>query len=315
VERIGTANYHAPEVTSSLHYTVKSDVWAIGVIMWEAMQLRPPGGEPVTLGMINFPSIVRFYGQAAYDLLAMHLADNPEQRAQAGKIKETMLQLLQDSTRQKVASRASLCQAMAQSDAARKADRLRPQTVQVIITQKDRAGLKLADSEQEMRDASSNRFLGNGASDASTHSSSLSSTERSNAPTTDENADAPEVLELSAELGIYVTAGAGGEFGAWKIASLPADKPAAKSNGLAVGEYLWEINGKIIFGMPFQLISSLIKGTNPVVRLGVKAGLGLSIREALVHRNGNVCVCVCVCLCVCPTLMTAGKALITADGR
>ena len=294
MERIGTANYHAPEVTSSLYYSVKSDVWAIGVIMWEAMQLRPPGGEPVTLGMINFPSIVRFYGQAAYDLLVMHL----EQRAQAGKIKETMLQLLKDSTRQKVASRASLSQAMVQADAARKADRMRPQTVQVIITQKDRAGLKPADGEQEARDERSNRFQGNGASDASTYSSSLSSTDGSNVPTTDENTDAPEVLELSAELGIYVTAGAGGEFGAWKIASLPADKPAAKSNGLAVGEYLWEINGKIIFGMPFQLISSLIKGTNPVVRLGVKAGLGLSIREVLIHRNGNVRVCVCVCACV-----------------
>jgi len=148
VERIGTANYHAPEVTSSLHYSVKSDVWAIGVIMWEAMQLRPPGAEPVTLGIINFPSIVRFYGQAANDLLVMHLTDHPEQRAQAGKIKEAMLQLLQDSTRQKVASRASLYQAMAQSDAARKADRMRPQTVQVIITQKDRAGWKPTDREQ-----------------------------------------------------------------------------------------------------------------------------------------------------------------------
>ena len=94
MERVGTVTYHAPEVQSALQYSVKSDVWAIGVIMWEAMQLRPPGGEPITVGMINFPSLVQFYGQAARELLLMHLAEYPDQRAQAGKIKETMLQLL-----------------------------------------------------------------------------------------------------------------------------------------------------------------------------------------------------------------------------
>jgi len=290
VERVGTVTYHAPEVQSALQYSVKSDVWAIGVIMWEAMQLRPPGGEPITVGMINFPSLVQFYGQAARELLLMHLAEYPDQRAQAGKIKETMLQLLQDSSRQAVASRALSSQVMAQSDAARQAEWMRPRSVQVP---KDTSELQTPDIGQEMNDASSGRSQLDSASDVGMHSDSLSGHQSAgqHESVADENdkqqAETPKVLELSAELGIFVTAGTGGEFGAWKIASLPADKPAAKSNGLVVGEYLWEINGKIIFGMPFQLISSLAKGKSPVVRLGVKSGLGLSIREALVYREGH----------------------------
>ena len=303
-ERIGTITYHAPEVQSSLNYSVKSDVWAIGVIMWETMQLRPPGGEPVSPGMLNFTPILQIYGQPARELLLQHLSAHPDQRPQAGAIKESMLQLLKDSTRHTVVSRAYQSSATAQSDAARQADWMRPRSVQVPSTLADSYESLPQQNEQDQSESVSGRFQSDSVSDLSSVLSksgdSVPSTDRSNAPTFsavqpetaveahDSAGQAPlDVLELSAELGIYVAAGVGGEFGAWKIASLPADKPAAKSNAVSVGEYLWEINGKVIFGMPFQLICSLVKGTNPEVRMGVKTGLGLSIRNAIIRRDGD----------------------------
>jgi hypothetical protein len=181
---------------------------------------------------------------------------------------------------------------------------MRPRSVQVPSTLTDPYESLLQQNEQDRSESVSGRFQSDSVSDLSSLLSksgdSVPSIDRSNAPTF--NAAQPEaaveahdsagqeasgVLELSAELGIYVTAGIGGEFGAWKIASLPADKPAAKSNAVSVGEYLWEINGKVIFGMPFQLICNLVKGTNPEVRMGVKTGLGLSIRNAVVRRDGD----------------------------
>lgn len=313
IERIGTVTYHAPEVKSSLQYSVKSDVWAIGVIMSETMQLWASGGEPVNISMINFSAIVPIYGQPARELLAMHLTDHPDQRPHAGALKESLMQLLQLPTRQIVASRAYSSSARSVTDAARHLDWMRPRTVPVPDTLKDNTSdLQPVMYEQDQRsDSGSGRYQWDNASDPSIHSvrdgGSVSSTDHSHATTVHsgsrsnnvasahaepilepaKHSESAEVLELSEELGIYVISGTGGEFGAWKIAKLPTDKPAAKSKAIAIGEYLWEINGKIIFGMPFQLISSLIKGKSPEVKLGVKAGLALSIRNAVIRRDGD----------------------------
>ena len=313
LERIGTVTYHAPEVKSSLKYSAKSDVWAIGVIMLETLQLRPGAAEPMNISMINFSTIVPVYGQPARELLLMHLTDHPDQRPNAGALKESLMQLLQEPTRQTVASRAYSSSARSVTDAARQLDWMRPRTVPVPDTLKDNTSdLQPVMYEQDQRsDSGSSRYQWDSASEPSVQSArdggSVSSTDRSHATTVNSGSrsnnvasaqaepiqepakpsESAEVLELSEELGIYVSSGTDGEFGAWKIAKLPEEKPAAKSKAIAIGEYLWEINGKIIFGMPFQLISSLIKGKSPEVKLGVKAGLALSIRNAVIRRDGN----------------------------
>jgi len=313
VERIGTVTYHAPEVHSSLHYSTKSDVWAIGVIMWETMQLRPSGGEPLNLGVVNFALMLPVYGLPARELLMMHLAHHPDKRPPCGALKETMLQLLQESTRHTVASRAYTSSAAAQADAAQQAEWMRPRTLQVPGTIADASEHVTSGMEQDQcAETTSSRPQGGGVFvvlDSDTQSgregAAMSSIEHPHAPATQDvnreqtgsmpeagdpdpahNESAPEVLELSQELGMYISAGTGGEFGAWKVASLPEDKPAAKSNSIAAGDYLWEINGKVIFGMPFQLISSLVKGKSLELRLGVKKGLGLSILSAVIRRDG-----------------------------
>jgi serine/threonine protein kinase len=298
LERVGTVTYHAPEVQNSLNYSVKSDVWAIGVIMWETMQLRPPGGEPVRLTMINFQDIAPTYGQACRDLLVMHLADHPEQRDNAGALKAAMLQLLQESTQQTIASRAYMSSASVQSEAAKYADLMRPRMIQVPHGMVDTSDGQ-PQLSHEPGDVRAGQPNWDRASESSTYSGrdggSVTSNDRSQAGTTASHVqdlfspteETPEVMELSSDLGIHVTAGTGGEFGAWKIALLPEHKPAAKSNTIAVGEYLWEINGKVIFGMPFQLISSLVKGNAAEVKVGVKKGLGLSIRHAVIRFDGD----------------------------
>ena len=295
VERVGTLTYHSPEVQSSLQYSVKSDVWAIGVIIWETMLLRPPGGEPVRLAMVNFSNIVPTYGQACRDLLALHLADHPDHRETAGALKETMLQRLQESTRQTVASRAYMSSVTAQSDAEKSVERMRPRTIQVPDMNGNNMENQAQGSEDpfEMRPTRSNWDGASLDSYSGRDGGSVTSSDRSFATTAPQVQDwpppkeEPEVLELSSELGIHVLAGTGGELGAWKIAVLPAHKPAAKSKAIAVGEYLWEINGKVVFGMPFQLISSLVKGKAAEVKIGVKTGLGLSIRHAVIRLDGD----------------------------
>ena len=313
VERIGTVTYHAPEVHSSLHYSTKSDVWAIGVIMWETMQLRPSGGEPLNLGVVNFALMLPVYGLPARELLMMHLAHHPDKRPPCGVLKETMLQLLQESTRHTVASRAYTSSAAAQADAAQHAEWMRPRTLQVPGTIADASEHVTSGMEQgQCAETTSSRLQGGGVFfvlDSDTQSgregAAMSTSEHPHAPAPRDinreqtgsmpeagdpdpahNESAPEVLELSQELGMYVSAGTGGEFGAWKVASLPEDKPAAKSNSIVPGDYLWEINGKVIFGMPFQLISRLVQGKSPELRLGVKKGLGLSILSAVIRRDG-----------------------------
>ncbi len=91
----------------------------------------------------------------------------------------------------------------------------------------------------------------------------------------------------AADLGIKLIAGDGGEMGAWKISELEAGKPAALSNEIRVGNYLWEIDGKVIFGMPSQFINSLFRAKpGSDVRLGLKEGLGLPIRHVVLRRGG-----------------------------
>ncbi len=99
---------------------------------------------------------------------------------------------------------------------------------------------------------------------------------------------APAQDASAPELGIKLVAGEAGEMGAWKISELEPGKPAALSNEIKVAEYLWEIDGKVIFGMPCQFISTLFRGKPGCdVRLGLKAGLGLPIRHVALSREGS----------------------------
>jgi NIMA (never in mitosis gene a)-related kinase len=72
VEIVGTATYHAPEVRSALNYSARSDIWAVGCIMWDAMTLRPAGGEPLSLQALNL-QLIDAYGPPARELLVSHL--------------------------------------------------------------------------------------------------------------------------------------------------------------------------------------------------------------------------------------------------
>ena len=181
------------------------------------------------------------YGQACRDLLVMHLADRPEQRENAGALKVAMLQLLQESTQRTVASRAYMSSASVQSETANYADHMRPRTIEVPHVMVDTSDVQ-PQLSNEAGDLQATHPNWDRASESSAYSGrdggSVTSNERSQATTASHDPSLPneetsEVLELSSDLGIHVTAGTGGEFGAWKIALLPGHKPAAKSNTIA----------------------------------------------------------------------------------
>eukprot|EP00961_Rhodomonas_salina_P098919 1330726-Rhodomonas_salina.2 len=114
-ERVGTITYHSPEVQTSLSYSTQSDVWSIGTIMWEAMVLRPSGGEPITLQGLNLAGVAQSYGNAARNLLIQQLQPDPENRPPASYLKEAMLKELATSTRERVAARAAASAAAAKA--------------------------------------------------------------------------------------------------------------------------------------------------------------------------------------------------------
>ena len=278
-ERVGTTTYHSPEVRSGLRYSTKSDIWAIGVIMWETMSLRPAGGEPVDLKQLiaTFAGLIPVYGQPARQLIMLHLTDDPSQRPEAGVMKETLLQLRPDDTpytNTKI-SRTDKQHSDRELDASELFGSHVPNVPHDVPSDSDTQNIR----------GSSGDFTDHSQKAASIGSQFEGEVMVEEQVRTD--ATKPEVFELCSELGISAVMCGGNELGAWKLASLTDGKPAAESKALSVGEYLWEINGKVIFGMPLELISSLLQGTSPDVKMGVKTSLNAICRSVVIRRKGE----------------------------
>jgi hypothetical protein len=286
------------QVRSSLSFSVKSDVWAIGIIMWETMSLQKSKGEPMQLEAINFDIIVPIYGDMSRDLISMHLTEQIDKRRQAGTLKELLLHSLPEDTRYTVVSR-SYTSGLQHPDSIQSEVPTQPYPNYHADTLDDAVILPGHEAQWKQSDVNAETVTAGVFSDYSSYQDMSKSMVAGMQPEptsvqcnddTDDIEEAkvetPEVLELSEELGIFVSACMGGELGAWKIASLPNDKPAAKCRDISVGHYLWEINEKVIFGLPFPFVESLIKGRTSEVSLGVKKGLGQPIRKFVIRKDG-----------------------------
>ena len=76
---VGTPYYLSPEIVQNKPYNFKSDVWALGVLLYELCALKPPfdGTSLQMLGMRitrgNFPSLPRTFSVKLQNLVKMML--------------------------------------------------------------------------------------------------------------------------------------------------------------------------------------------------------------------------------------------------
>lgn len=43
---VGTPYYLSPEIINSQHYSFKTDIWSIGIVLYEMCALKPPFDAP-----------------------------------------------------------------------------------------------------------------------------------------------------------------------------------------------------------------------------------------------------------------------------
>lgn len=92
---VGTPYYLSPEILESKPYSFKSDIWSLGVILYELCALRPPfDGDSIhalALKIVRgvFSPISSIYSKELRKLLSQLLNTNPDQRPTVHQILET----------------------------------------------------------------------------------------------------------------------------------------------------------------------------------------------------------------------------------
>ena len=82
----GTPYYASPEVWKDRPYDFKSDVWSLGVVLYEMASLRPPFRAGDMCGLYkkvisaNYPPIPNRYSNELGEVLAMMMQPNPNLR-------------------------------------------------------------------------------------------------------------------------------------------------------------------------------------------------------------------------------------------
>jgi len=83
---VGTPFYLSPEILCNNPYNMKSDIWALGVLLYELTAVRRPfdAKDLPTLGRQiihgKYPSLPEGYSQALKNIVALCLQKNPSQR-------------------------------------------------------------------------------------------------------------------------------------------------------------------------------------------------------------------------------------------
>jgi len=94
---VGTPYYLSPEIVESKPYSFKSDIWSLGILLFEMCELRPPfNGRSITelalqIVRANYSPIGSEYSQELHDLLASLLNPEADQRPSVNKILKSSL--------------------------------------------------------------------------------------------------------------------------------------------------------------------------------------------------------------------------------
>ena len=83
---VGTPFYMSPEICAAEKYTLRSDIWAVGCIMYELCQKEPPFNARTHIQLVQkiregkFPPLPEFYSSELRNTIASCLRVNPDTR-------------------------------------------------------------------------------------------------------------------------------------------------------------------------------------------------------------------------------------------
>lgn len=83
---VGTPFYMSPEICAAEKYTLRSDIWAVGCIMYELCQKEPPFNARTHIQLVQkiregkFPPLPEFYSPELRNVIASCLRVNPDTR-------------------------------------------------------------------------------------------------------------------------------------------------------------------------------------------------------------------------------------------
>ncbi|BCR89658.1 serine/threonine protein kinase nimA [Aspergillus chevalieri] len=83
---VGTPFYMSPEICAAEKYTLRSDIWAVGCIMYELCQKEPPFNARTHIQLVQkiregkFPPLPEFYSPELRNVIASCLRVNPDNR-------------------------------------------------------------------------------------------------------------------------------------------------------------------------------------------------------------------------------------------
>lgn len=94
---VGTPYYMSPEICENKSYSYKTDIWSLGVILYELCALKPPFDAnslpslalKITKG--DYPSLPSFYSRELKQLISSLLHQEPEKRPNTNKILQNPL--------------------------------------------------------------------------------------------------------------------------------------------------------------------------------------------------------------------------------
>ena len=88
-ELVGSVHYMAPELTNNVPASIKSDIYATGIVFFEILTGRPPfiGDTPINIAIAHvqndFPSIRKFYSKCpkeVEEIILKATKKKPEER-------------------------------------------------------------------------------------------------------------------------------------------------------------------------------------------------------------------------------------------